>query len=144
MNPVAPHLLASAVVLDAGGTRVLLARSGEYRRWNLVGGHVTGGELLVEAARREVRERGGVRRFRVVEPHLAVQQDLVDCGQGEARHVDHIFAVVADVAEPTGGFEVDDDPADAEVGWFAVSALPQPLAPGVALHLRSALRTAFA
>ena len=142
MNAVAPHLLASAVVLDAGGTRVLLARTGQYRRWNLVGGHVDGGEPLTEAARREVRDRGGVRRFRVVEPHLAVQQDLVDCGHGEARHVDHIFAVVADVDEPTGDFDVQ-DPGDAELGWFAVSALPEPLAPGVRLHLRSALRTTF-
>jgi hypothetical protein len=73
-----------------------------------------------------------------------VQQDLVDCGQGEARHVDHIFAVVAGPDEPTGGFELPTDPGDAEVGWFDVSALPQPLAPGVRLHLHSALRTAFA
>jgi ADP-ribose pyrophosphatase YjhB (NUDIX family) len=143
MNTVAPHMLASAVVLDAGGTRVMLARSGEYRRWDLPGGHVIGGEPLVEAARREVRECSDLKRFRVVEPHLAVQQDLVDCGQGEARHVDHIFILVADPDEPTGGFEVDDDPADAQVGWFAVTALPQPLAPGVSMHLHSALRTAF-
>ncbi len=143
VNPVQPHLLASAVVLDAGGTRTLLARAGEYRRWDLVGGHVEGGEPLAEAARRLVRDRGGVGKFRVVEPHLAVQQDLVDCGQGEARHVDHLFAVVVDVSEPTGGF-AEDDPAEAEVGWFAVSALPEPLAPGVRLHVRSALREVFA
>ena len=144
MNTVDPHTLASAVVLDAGGTRVMLARSGDYRRWDLPRGHVVGGESLVEAARRQVRERVGVSRFTVLEPHLAVQQDLVDCGQGEARHVDHIFVVVAAPQESSGGFEVDSDPGDAEVGWFAVTALPQPVAPGVSLHLRSALRTAFA
>jgi len=135
-------MLASAVVLDAGGTRVLLARTGPYRRWDLIGGHVEGGEPLPEAARREVRDHGGVARFRVLEPHLAVQQDVVDCGRGEARHVDHVFAVVADAGEPTGGFEVD-DPGDREVSWFAVSRLPEPLAPGVRLHLGSALRTTF-
>jgi len=144
MNPVDPHTLASAVVLDAGGTRVMLVRSGDYRRWDLPRGHVVGGEPLVEAARRQVREQLGVSRFTVVEPHLAVAQDLVDCGQGEARHVDHIFVVLTAPQEPTGDFEVDDDPGDAEIGWFAVSALPHPLAPGVSLHLRSALRTAFA
>jgi ADP-ribose pyrophosphatase YjhB (NUDIX family) len=142
VNPVAPHLLASAVVLDAGGTRTLLARTGEYRRWNLLGGHVEGGEPLAEAARREVRDGSGLRGFRVVEPHLAVQQDLVDCGNGEARHVDHVFAVIADPSEPAEPLD-EAASAEAEVGWFSVSDLPAPLAPGVRLHLHSALREVF-
>jgi ADP-ribose pyrophosphatase YjhB (NUDIX family) len=142
VNPVAPHLLASAVVLDAGGTHTLLARTGEYRRWDLPGGHVEGGEPLAEAARREVREVSGLRAFRVVEPHLAVQQDLVDCGSGEARHVDHVFAVIADPSEPAEPLSPAQQ-ADAEVGWFPVGELPAPLAPGVRLHVHSALREEF-
>jgi ADP-ribose pyrophosphatase YjhB (NUDIX family) len=141
MSSVQPHLLASAVVLDAGGTRTLLARTGEFRRWDLLGGHVEGGEPLAEAARRAVRDLGGVGRFRVISPHLAVQQDIVDCGRGEARHVDHIFAVVAEPDEPAGDFDLDAPEQD--LGWFAVTDLPQPLAPGVSMHLRSARREVF-
>jgi ADP-ribose pyrophosphatase YjhB (NUDIX family) len=142
MSGPLPHLLASAVVLDAGGTHTLLVRVGEYGRWGLLGGHVEGGEPLAEAARREVRADGGISQFRVLEPHLAVQQDLLDCGHGETRHVDHLFAVVVDPAEPV---DVLSSAGSAEVrmGWFAMTDLPEPLAPGVRMHLRSGLRTAF-
>jgi ADP-ribose pyrophosphatase YjhB (NUDIX family) len=137
-----PHLMASAVVLDAGGRHTLLVRVDEYGRWGLVGGHVVGGEPLAEAARRELRDKAGVLRFRVMEPHLAVQQDLIDCGHGEARHVDHVFAVVVDISEPAEPLPAD-ELADAQLGWFTASQLPEPLVPGVRMHVRSAQRTAF-
>lgn len=142
MTTPLPHLVTSAVVLDAGGTHALLVRVGEYRRWGLPGGHVEGGESLVESARRQVREQVGLAQFHVVEPHVSVQQDLVDCGFGEARHVDHTFAAVADAAEP-----VEVTPADeagsADRGWYALTALPEPLAPGVRMLVRAAVREAF-
>jgi ADP-ribose pyrophosphatase YjhB (NUDIX family) len=129
-------------VLDAGGTHTLLVRVGEYGRWGLLGGHVEGGEPLAEAARREVRDGGRVGQFTVLEPHLAVQQDLLDCGHGEARHVDHVFAVVASPAEPIEEV-ASAESAEAALGWFALSDLPEPLAPGVAMHVRSARRAAL-
>jgi ADP-ribose pyrophosphatase YjhB (NUDIX family) len=137
-----PHLMTSAVVLDAGGTRTLLARGGEYGRWDLLHGHVEGGESLAEAARRHVREQSGLTRFGVVEPHLAVQQDVLDCGHGEARHVDHVFAVIVESSEPAGTF-AGEGGDEGPVAWFPVTDLPEPTQPGVRLHIRSAIRTAF-
>jgi ADP-ribose pyrophosphatase YjhB (NUDIX family) len=129
--------VASAVVVDRGARHVLLRRLEAHGRWQLVGGHVAGGETLSEAARREVREQAGLTRLRVIEPHVALQQDLVECRGVQARHVDHVFAVVVDPTEPvTEGF-LDEDQ---RVGWFPVSELPEPLAPGVRLHLSGTRR----
>ena len=94
VRPRLPHVLAAAVVLDATGRHVLLARDQDRPRWVLVAGHVEGGEQLAEAARRQVVEQAGITRFRVHEPHLALQQDLVECregGEGQVRHIEHVF-----------------------------------------------------
>ena len=56
-------------------------------------GHVEGGEQLAESARRQVHEQTSLRRFRVLEPHLSLQQDLVDCQDAQVRHVEHVFVV---------------------------------------------------
>jgi ADP-ribose pyrophosphatase YjhB (NUDIX family) len=127
-------------VLDATGRHVLLARDQVRPRWALVSGHVEGGEQLAEAARRQVVEQTGITRFRVHEPHLALQQDLVECregGEGQVRHVEHVFLAVVDPAEP-----VHDGPQDRDgrTGWFGARDLPPDVAPGVALHLGAAVR----
>ena len=140
MPPADPHLLASAVVLDAAGRHVLLVRDAELPRWRLAAEHVHGGEPLAEAARRAVRDRAHLVRFVLHEPHLAVQQDLCTCEGSQTRHVDHVFAVVADpmtdiAAEPGDGVGT---------AWFATEALPRDIDPGVRLHLSQAVRVAAA
>ena len=140
MRPRLPHLLAAAVVLDGTGRHVLLVRDPTRPRWTLLSGHVEGGEQLAEAARRQVAENTGLRRLRVYEPHLALQQDLVDCGgagDGQVRHVEHVFLAVTDPSEP-----VHDGPHDREgsTAWFGVRDLPADIAPGVALHVSAAVR----
>jgi len=132
-----PHLVVSAVVLDPDARHVLLVRDGRHARWRLVGGHVDGGEPLSEAVRREVRDQTGLSRFRVIEPHLAVQQDLLPCGEVEALHVDHVFTVVTDPAEAVVEGPLDDS---GQAAWHHVRALPDAVSPGVRLHLGSALR----
>ena len=117
--------MASAVVLDPTGRRTLLVPVGEYRRWGLVGGHVVRGEPLAETVRRELRGQTGMPTFRVLEPHLAVQQDILDCGQGEVLHVDHVFAVMAE------------ESGDVDLTWFDVTDLPDPLVPGVRMHIHA-------
>ncbi len=138
MRPRLPHLLAAAVVVDAPGRRVLLVRDPDRPRWTLPSGHVEGGEQLAEAARRQVREQTGLTRFRVCEPHLALQQDLVDCDGAQVRHVEHVFAVLCDPAEPVHDGPLD---RDGRAAWFGIRELPADLAPGVPLHVGSALRT---
>ena len=128
-----PHLTASAVVLDVTGARTLLIRSNDGHRWTLVGRHVTSGEPAAEAARRALTEQTGLTGFRVIEPHLGLQQDLTDCGTGVTRHVDHVFLIQTDRVHTAA--DVTDGAA-----WFAVANLPQPLEPGVGLHVRSAVR----
>jgi ADP-ribose pyrophosphatase YjhB (NUDIX family) len=124
-------------VVDTPGRHVLLVRDRHRPRWVLVSGHVEGGEQLAEAARRQVREQTGLTRFRVTEPHLALQQDLVECGDAQVRHVEHVFAVVSDPSEPVQLGPLD---RDGGAAWFGVRNLPADLAPGVALHLGAALR----
>ncbi len=125
-------------MLDATGRHVLLVRDRERPRWTLVSGHVEGGEQLAEAARRQVREQTGLTRFRVDEPHLALQQDLVECEDGQVRHIEHVFAVVLDPAEPVHSGPRD---RDGQSAWFGIRELPADLAPGVALHLGAAVRS---
>jgi ADP-ribose pyrophosphatase YjhB (NUDIX family) len=130
--------MTSAVIMDEAGTRVLLVMPEARPRWSLVTGHAEGGETLAEAARRQVREQTGVSPRRVLEPHIAVQQDRFDCGQsdsGPVRHVEHVFAVLADPAEL-----IHTEPGVA-AEWFPVLALPAPLAPGVRLHVSGSARS---
>ena len=49
---------------------------------------------------------------------------------------------VSDPAEPVDP-RSSADSAEVRMGWFAMTDLPEPLAPGVRMHLRSGLRTAF-
>jgi ADP-ribose pyrophosphatase YjhB (NUDIX family) len=131
-----PHLMASVVVLDATLAHTLLVRSPDAHRWTLATGHVSGGEPIAEAARRELADQTGLSGFTIVEPHLGVQQDLTDCGSGggATRHIDHVFLARTAAVEPA--------PSTGSAAWFPVDALPSPLAPGVGLQVRSALRLA--
>jgi 8-oxo-dGTP pyrophosphatase MutT (NUDIX family) len=138
VRPQLPHLLASAVVLDAPRRHVLLLRETDRPRWGLPAGHAQGGERLAEAARREVREQTGLGRFTVVEPHLALQQDLVDCHGSQVRHVEHVFLVTVDPAQSVQPGPLD---RDGSAAWFGVRDLPALLTPGVSLHLSAALRS---
>ncbi|MCU0266688.1 MAG: NUDIX domain-containing protein [Actinomycetia bacterium] len=135
--PTSSHLLASALVVDSDGSRVLLCRDPRVGRWGPVGGHVGGAETLTAAVQRVLAEATGLTRVRVVEPHLAVVQDVVPCpaAAGSVRHVDHLFVVVADPADP-----LTPEPG-AAVAWFGLDALPDPLVPGIGMHLRAAART---
>jgi len=138
VRPRPPHLLAAAVILDPPGRHVLLVRDRDRPRWTLVSGHVEGGEQLAESARRQVHEQTGLRRFRVTEPHLSLQQDQVDCGGARVRHVEHVFVVVVDdQAEPVHLGPLD---GEGSAAWFRVRDLPGDVAPGVPLHVGSALR----
>jgi len=136
-----PHLVVAAVVLDPTRSRVLLART-STGRWALPEGHTEGGEALAEAVRRVVAEQGGPNRVRVVEPHLAVSQDVVGCPTVEqpVRHVTHQYLALADDAEEGAAAGAPAAQPVPELSWFPVSQLPDPLQPGVGLHLRAALR----
>ena len=59
------HLTASALVVDAGGERVLLTHHKKLGRWLQLGGHCDGDANLPGVALREAVEEGGIADLRI-------------------------------------------------------------------------------
>ena len=120
------HLTASAVVLDAARTSVLLVLHAKTGLWLQPGGHVEDGDdSLAAAALREAVEETGVDDLELVDDRpVHLERHPAPCGA--QHHLDVRFAVRArDGARPT----VSDESLD--VAWFALDALP--VQPGVDL-----------
>ncbi|MEU7608741.1 NUDIX domain-containing protein [Micromonospora sp. NPDC049204] len=139
------HVTASALVLDATGSRVLLCLHVKFGRWVQLGGHCEPtDQTLVAAALREATEESGIADLRIDPVPIDVDVHEVLC-QGGSRHYDVRFAVVA----PPGAVEQVSDEAE-QLGWFPPAQLPEPLAggtvqllaPGLAALRRSPLRRA--
>ena len=113
------HLTASAVVLNASRTHVLLVLHGKVRRWLQPGGHLEDGDAtLSQAALREAVEETGVRDLELVTT-TAVHLDRHAAPCGARHHLDVCFLVQApDGAVPTASEE------SLDVRWFPVGALP--------------------
>lgn len=128
------HVTASALVLDADGTRVLLCLHGKFRKWVQLGGHCEPGDrTLAAAALREATEESGIAGL-VVDP-VPIDVDIhpVAC-QGGSLHYDVRFAVLA----PAGATERVSDESEA-LGWFPPDRLPEPLADGTVQLVAPAL-----
>ena len=109
-----PKLAATAVV-ERAGLVLMLRRAGEpgYGLWSLPGGYVDRGEVVEEAAAREVQEETG----------LQVQVNgLVGLFSEEG----HPVVVAAYMAMETGG-NLEAGPEALELGFHPLDALP-PLA----------------
>ena len=65
------HLTASGFVVNAGGTRVLMAHHNIYRVWAWTGGHADGEADLLSVALREVREETGAEHVKPLSPAIA-------------------------------------------------------------------------
>lgn len=136
-----PKPCANAIVLD--GNRVLLARRGHapwFGGWGSPGGFCEAGEHPLDAAIREVLEETGLRVE--VAGYLGVWID--DYSDTRGVEGNEIINVGYYVARPIGdasdlsGF----DPTEvSELAWFALDALPEPLAPpGTLAAVLEALR----
>ncbi|WP_422773333.1 NUDIX hydrolase [Plantactinospora sp. WMMC1484] len=125
----AGHVTASALVLDATGSRVLLCLHGRFRRWVQLGGHCEPGDAtLAGTALREATEESGIPGLRLDPTPIDLDVHPVSCGGGSFHH-DLRFAAVA----PPGAVERV-SPESVELGWFPPDALPEPLA-GATAHL---------
>ncbi|SON54730.1 Bifunctional NMN adenylyltransferase/Nudix hydrolase [Hartmannibacter diazotrophicus] len=131
--PVMPRLGVSAAVWHAG--RLLLVRRGKAPYaglWSLPGGHVEAGELLADAARREVLEECGLSIETVGVPSLleSVRHD----GDGHlAAH--YVIAVFAGRLVGSDAIHAGDDAEEA--GWHEPEVL------SILPHTPGLLRYAF-
>jgi 8-oxo-dGTP pyrophosphatase MutT (NUDIX family) len=128
------HVTASALVLDATGSRVLLCLHGKMRRWVQLGGHCEPVDrTLAGAALREATEESGIDGLRIDPVPIDVDIHPVSC-QGGSLHYDVRFAVLA----PPGAVERVSDESQA-LGWFPPDRLPEPLAGGTVQLVAPAL-----
>ncbi|SFK22605.1 NUDIX hydrolase [Amycolatopsis sacchari] len=117
----AGHITASAVLLDADGSRVLLTLHPRVGRWLQLGGHCEESDpSLVEAALREAREESGIEDLRIEPEPVHLDVHPITCSLGvPTRHFDVRFAVRA----PRGAEPVRSDESD-DLRWWPVDALP--------------------
>jgi ADP-ribose pyrophosphatase YjhB (NUDIX family) len=109
-----PKVAATSIIEDGG--RVLMVRRAVetgYGLWSLPGGYVDRGEVMEEAAAREVREETGLD----VEVGYLV---------GLFSEAGHPVIVAAYAAQQVGG-RLEAGPESLEVGYFSLDDLP-PLA----------------
>src|SRR5882724_1806769 len=107
----AGHVTASAVVLDATGSNVLLTLHPRVGRWLQLGGHCEPSDAgLVEAALREATEESGIDGLSIDPTPVHLDVHPITCSLGvPTRHFDVRFAVHAPVgAQPVRSDESDD------------------------------------
>ena len=115
------HVTASAVLLSADRSRVLLTLHGKLRRWLQLGGHCERSDAtLAGAALRESVEESGIDDLGLDPTPVLLSRHQVPCGPTRpAHHLDVQY--VADV--PDGSVPVASAESE-QLRWFPVDALP--------------------
>ena len=128
------HLTASALVLDASRTSVLLVLHKKVGLWMQPGGHLEPADAaLAAAALREAVEETGLPDLRLLTgTPFDLDRHAAPCGA--RHHLDVRFLVLSEGrAVPTVSDESDD------VRWFGVDALPTGAVPDLASFVQAAL-----
>ena len=119
------HLTGSALVVDQGREAVLLTLHPLVGRWLQLGGHVEASDAtLVDAARRESIEEGGIATVDIDDRPLRLDRHRVRCrdGRGGEDLLDHLdvqFLVLC----PPGSVEQRSSES-LDLRWWPWSALP--------------------
>ncbi|MGH3880630.1 MAG: NUDIX hydrolase [Actinophytocola sp.] len=117
------HLTASALVLSADGSQVLLTLHPRVGAWLQLGGHCEPSDsTLAGAALREATEESGMPGLTIDPTPVHVDVHPITCSLGvPTRHFDVRFLVQA----PPGAEPVRSDES-LDLRWWPVDALPDP------------------
>jgi len=133
------HLTGSALVVDMARESVLLTLHPLVGRWLQLGGHVEASDAtLVDAARRESIEEGGIAEITIDPAPLRLDRHRVRCrdgvgGEDLLDHLDVQFLVMA----PPGGVERRSSES-LDLRWWPWSALPEDTDASVRLLVEAA------
>jgi dehydro coenzyme F420 reductase / coenzyme F420-0:L-glutamate ligase / coenzyme F420-1:gamma-L-glutamate ligase len=128
------HFTASTLVVDPSRDAVLLTLHRRMRLWLQLGGHFEDDKSIVDAARREAVEEGGIPDLTLDPAILNLDVHRVRCSIGvETRHFDVRFLAVTEPgAEPAISAE------SLDLRWFHRDGLPSPLGADVPTLVRRA------
>ena len=117
---VAGHLTASAMVLAADRSSVLLTLHPKFDRWLQMGGHCEPGDRTVhEAAAREALEESGIAGLVLSRDPVRLDRHRVGC-HGGSWHLDVQYTALAPVGAVA---QISDE--SLELRWWPVDALPE-------------------
>ncbi|HVX44727.1 MAG TPA: coenzyme F420-0:L-glutamate ligase [Mycobacteriales bacterium] len=121
------HITASALLVDATGSRTLLTLHPRVGAWLQLGGHLEDDRSVADAALREATEESGIDGLQLDPEPLRIAVHPITCSLGvPTRHLDVQYLVHA----PPGAMpRISDESLDLQ--WFDLDALPEPLASGV-------------
>ncbi|MGQ0842946.1 MAG: NUDIX hydrolase [Sporichthyaceae bacterium] len=120
------HLTASAIVVDPGGSQVVLVHHRKVGLWLQPGGHCEAHDAtLAGAALREATEETGLTDLRPLPGILRLDRHRAPCasdwpGPGPMEH--HLDVMFAVLAPSDAAARVSEE--SLAVRWFAVDALP--------------------
>jgi 8-oxo-dGTP pyrophosphatase MutT (NUDIX family) len=117
------HFTASTLVVDPSRDAVLLTLHRRMNLWLQLGGHFEDDPSIVDAARREAIEEGGIAALAVDPRVLNLDVHRVRCSLGvTTRHLDIRFLATT---EPGAEPAISDESLD--LRWFHRDDLPSPL-----------------
>ncbi len=114
------HLTASAAVLCADHSKILLTLHPRVGTWLQLGGHCEHDPTVAAAALREATEESGIGGLRLDPTPVALDAHGITCSLGvPTRHLDVQYVAVA----PEGAEAVRSDES-LDLRWWPVTALP--------------------